>query len=307
MALAEAISSSLQIPTTLIWRMARKASKAYMQYRILKKNGEYRLIHHPSRPLKALQRWLLRNIISQWPVHNAAFAYRQNRGIKGNASSHVKSRYLLRMDFEDFFPSITSEDIDFYLKRKPPGTEDWIDEDRDLFLRIVCRQQRLTIGAPTSPALSNALCYELDCRLTSRSSTENVVYTRYADDLFFSTVGKDILASFPPIVIQEVKSLQCPANLKVNIAKTRHSSKKGRRRVTGLVLTSDGRISLGRSRKRYIRRQIHLLNQLSLKERGQLAGLIAYAMSIEPGIIKALIQKFGPNRVAEARNCSKSP
>ena len=210
------------------------------------------------------------------------------------------------MDFQDFFPSITSQDIQFYLNKKPPGTDDWSGEDQDLFLNIVCHHKRLVIGAPTSPALSNALCFELDNRLTSRSLAENVVYTRYADDLFFSTVRKDILASFPQIVTQEVNSLQCPANLKVNTAKTRHASKKGRRRVTGLVLTSDGRISLGRSKKRYIRRQIHLLNQLSQKERSQLAGLISYAMSIEPDIIDALIQKFGPDAVAEARNCPKS-
>jgi RNA-directed DNA polymerase len=302
MALVEAMSSSLQLPTDLILRIARKASHAYKEYKIPKRDGGHRLIHHPSRELKALQRWLLRNIVSKWPVHPAAFAYRKGIGIKGNASMHVKSRYLLRMDFEDFFPSITAKDIDFYLKSKPPETQDWKAEDRRLFMQLVCRKECLTIGAPTSPALSNALCHELDCRLSAKSEAEGVVYTRYADDLFFSTTRRDSLASFPQTVTAEVSAIKCPGNLKVNPRKTRHASKKGRRQVTGLVLSSDGRIALGRSRKRYIRRQVHRLDQLTTKERSNLAGLIAHAMSIEPDIINSLILKFGPDRVEKARS-----
>ena len=302
MGLIDTISSGLQLPVPLIGNVVRKASYAYKEYRIPKIKGGYHLIHHPSKELKALQRWLLRNIVTKWPVHNAAFAYREGRGIKGNASMHVKSRYLLRMDFENFFPSITWEDIDFYLRSKPPGTEGWSDVDRDLFLQIVCRKRCLVIGAPTSPAVSNALCFELDKRLSTKSEAEDVVYTRYADDLFFSTAQRDILGKFPKIVSEEVNAIRCPANLRVNMEKTRHASKRGRRQVTGLVLSSDGRIALGRYRKRYIRRQLYRLDQLSLKERNELSGLIAYAMSVETDIINDLILKFGQERVAKARN-----
>ena len=67
------------------------------------------MIHHPARELKTLQRWLLRRVISDFPVHSAAVAYRNGVTIWDNALAHVRNHFLLRMDLTDFFPSITFE------------------------------------------------------------------------------------------------------------------------------------------------------------------------------------------------------
>jgi RNA-directed DNA polymerase len=254
--------------------------------------------------LKTLQRWLLANVIKTWPVHECSYAYIRERGIKANARRHVDSRYLLRVDIEDFFPSIKDLDLRTYLAGRPPGTADWDEDDIQFFINVVSRSGVLTIGAPTSPSLSNVICWSLDASLEALAAEHGATYTRYADDLFFSTVRANVLGSFPMLIAEILSQLPYPTGLRLNRDKTRHSSKRGLRRVTGLVLGSDGRVSLGRGRKRFIRRQIHKLETLTPTDRQRLAGLIAFAMDVEPDIVNSLVLKYGPRRVASARNPS---
>jgi len=297
------MSTTLGLPKRVIQALSRKASHAYKVYTIPKRDGGARVIHHPSKELKALQRWLVYNVISHWPVHSAAMAYRPNLNILANATKHNHSRFLLRMDFQDFFPSITSEDVNTYLENLRFSEQlKWDSGDLELFAALVCRQGVLTIGAPSSPALSNALCFDLDQQLESLAHARNVIYTRYADDLFFSTIRPDVLKDFPDLVKEVAKDLSCPAGLMVKESKTRHSSKKGRRQVTGLLLGSDDVIGIGRPRKRYIRGLIHKFDSLTPTEKRRLAGLLAFARSIEPDFVNALILKFGTERIAEVQN-----
>ena len=300
--LLKQMATGLGLPEGVVQALARKASHSYKSYTIPKRTGGVREIHHPSKELKALQRWLLQNVIGKWPVHPAAMAYRPKVSILQNARKHVGSRFLLRMDFKGFFPSITSDDVKLFLRNSGfSQQENWDGTDVELFTSIVCRNGRLTIGAPSSPALSNALCYELDHKLESLAHERSTVYTRYADDLFLSTEQPDVLKDFRDLVVSVVTSLACPAALVVNESKTRHSSKKRRRRVTGLVLGSDNRVGVGRWRKRYIRGLIHRFPSLSPTDKGSLAGLLSFARSVEPDFVNALILKFGVKRVAEAQ------
>lgn len=303
--LLEQMSNGLVLPTGLVRGVARKANHAYKSYVVPKRSGGGRLIHHPSRELKALQRWLLGNVIDRWQVHECAVAYRAGRGIRFNADQHRDSWFLLRMDLECFFPSITENDIRLYLESfTPPGAAVWTPDDVELFLRLVCIEGCLTVGAPTSPALSNAICYELDHRLNGAAQEREVRYTRYADDLFFSTRQRDVLGLFVDEVRDIVQQIDIPAQLRINEKKTRHSSRKGCRRVTGLVLSTDATISIGRSRKRYIRRQIHRYDGLTQEEKRELAGLLAFAQDVEPDLLNRLILKYGPGPIASARKSS---
>jgi RNA-directed DNA polymerase len=260
--IVERMAAELGLPTTFIESLSRTASHEYKAYPIAKRTGGYRIIHHPSQRLKALQRWLLVNVIEAWPVHSAATAYRKGQSIFDNASVHAASRYLLRMDLTNFFPSITQVDLAKYIAESPAWFSDWTPSDIDLFCRLVCRGAVLTIGAPTSPALSNSICYDMDSRLQGVSAKNKVAYTRYADDLFFSTDRPNVLRQIEEEVKKVVSELKLPANLNVNVGKTRHSSKRGARRVTGIVLGSDGRPYVGRGLKRKIRALVYSVDSL---------------------------------------------
>jgi RNA-directed DNA polymerase len=294
------MSSDLGLTSDFVLNLASSASHRYKVYKIRKKDGGLRSISHPSRPLKALQRWLLANVINSFPVHDAAAAYRRGRSILDNARIHEKSRYLLRMDLAEFFPSITEQDIQQYIRENQNLFQGWSTVDVSVFCHLVCRHSQLTIGAPTSPALSNAICYDIDVRIHTLCSKRGVAYSRYADDLFFSTSKADVLRQIEEEVGKVITESKLPADLKVNAAKTRRSSKKGLRHVTGIVLGSDGKVHIGRRLKRQIRGLIFRVESLDVATRASLAGMIAYAIGFDPQFMNSLISKYGLAKVREA-------
>jgi RNA-directed DNA polymerase len=305
--LLDAIHEGTGIPRVRIREVARRADHLYKEFAIAKHNGEKREVHHPVWALKWIQRWLADAIMSQWPVHDAAFAYRSGRSIRDNAARHAGNHYLLSLDLKGFFPSIRFGDVLRYLKSTPPGTERWTDFDRRLFCRIACRHGGLTIGAPSSPVLSNALCHELDEQLSRLADESGLTYSRYADDLFFSTRQPDLLREVPARVSGVLKGLVVTKHLYLNSSKTRHMSRRGRRRVTGLILTTSGDLSIGRARKRQIRSLVHRHDDLDADERLRLAGLLAFGASIEDGLIQSLTRKYGAARIEAARKGSVEP
>lgn len=292
--LIQRISKSLLVPEKSIMQVIQSASHQYKTYTIAKRNGDRRTIHHPSKRLKALQRWIATEVISKFPVHESAMAYRQGISIRDNAEAHRGSAFLLRMDFSKFFESISSEDIVAFLG----SVRDFKPHDIDTFVKLVCRNGALTIGAPSSPSLSNAMCLELDSRIAAYCSAHEINYTRYADDLFFSTTKPNILGLVPDTVANIIASLPYPANLSINKTKTKHSSKKGLRRITGLTLTPDGGVVVGRGLKRSVRARIYKFDGLDNDAREQLLGHLAYIQSIDPDFINALTEKYGSKLIS---------
>jgi RNA-directed DNA polymerase len=291
--IVETMAEQLGLPPAFIVKIANGASHQYKEYSIAKRGGGHRIIHHPSRRLKALQRWIDDNILSSLPVHPAAFAYRKGRSTAHNAQHHATSRYLLRIDLQNFFPSIREEDFHSYLNFNPKRFEGWSADDFVLISKLLFRYGTLSIGAPTSPSLSNAICFPLDVALQSVADANDVRYTRYADDLFFSSQQKGVLANLEPLISHEVEKLPFPSHLRVNQSKTRHSSKKGARRVTGITLGSDGEIHVPRPYKRQIRTLIYKWDQLGDDEKLRVQGLIAYVTGVEPDFANKLALKYG--------------
>lgn len=298
--IVQQMAQALGLPESSVQGIAYAASHSYKKYTIKKAGGGERTIFHPSRALKSLQRWLNAAVISSWPVHSSAMAYRKGLSIRHNASAHQHSKYLLRMDFSDFFGSIKSTDVDEYAGSRPALFSQWTADDMVVFKRIAFRNGTLTIGAPTSPSISNALCVDLDVQLFDLCAKHQVTYTRYADDLFFSTIYPDVLAGIEGKVASITAALKLPAGLSLNKAKTRHSSKKGARRVTGIVLGSDGETYIGRDLKRRIRAMLHTYETLSLEERAKLKGLLGYATGLDPDFKNSLITKYGLTVVQQA-------
>ena len=291
-------------PRPFVEAFARGASHAYKSYPIKKRTGGTREINHPSKQLKGLQRWLLANVIEGLPVHPAATAYQKGKSIFDNAAVHANSKFLLRMDFTNFFPSITEGDLKRYIRERSLLFTEWTTLDIDVFCRLLCRKSALTIGAPTSPGISNAICYDMDSAITTLCIARNVAYTRYADDLFFSTRSRDVLRPLEMDISTLIAGLQMPGHLAINAAKTRHSSKRRARRVTGIVLGCDGTPYIGRDLKRKIRAMIYQIDSLDGPARLKLAGFLSYAVGFDPDFMNSLITKYGHPLMRKARTPS---
>lgn len=291
----EQISTRLALPVPFLRKLASTASHRYKEYPIKKKTGGERIIHHPARELKVVQNWLLRNVLVKLPVHDRATAYVKGSSIRRNAEMHVANNYIRRVDFQEFFPSLTGSDVIAVLRanQREVAKEELSGQDIDFIRHIVCRHDRLTIGAPTSPHLSNAIMFEFDKTWSQRAQALEVTYTRYADDLYFSTNQPNVLQGMLNGLQQSLNRGGVPT-LKINDHKTAFSSRKRRRLAAGLVLTSDRKISIGRHKKRLLKSLVNKLKhkQLQPEQLAHLRGWIAYLRSVEPIFVLALQRKY---------------
>lgn len=290
----EQIEQATGVASQELMKIVVSANYRYRTYHIPKRTGGYRTICHPAPELKYLQRWLNRKIFSQLPIHQSAYAYKKSVGISANAKVHVYNNFFLKIDFKDFFPSLKKCDVEKVLKNRRLLWDDLTDADIEIILKIVCKEGALTIGAPSSPILSNALLYEFDCHISELCSSREIVYSRYADDLFLSTKHPNILSSTLQLIRDGLKTRQSP-KLKINEKKTIYTSRKRKRMAAGLVLTSDKKLSIGRKKKREIRTLVHLYsqNKISLDSLSYLCGYLAFVKSVEPEFLQRISNKFG--------------
>ena len=290
--------------TTLI----ATAPTRYKDHYIDKRNGRgKRLISQPTKEIKFLQRLLISRELANLPIHSAAVAYRQGLSIVAHAEPHASANYLLKLDFKDFFPSITSEALARNLKHDKNYTaaELW------LITRILCRldrqseRLRLSIGAPSSPFISNYMLFEFDQRLTEFCDQKNIKYTRYADDLALSSNVPKVLDEAKKMV-EKLLSDFSYLGLVLNEEKTVNVSQKNRRTLVGLTLSNAGNVSVGRDAKRLIRAQMHRASQgqLSVVEFLSLKGRLAFLLSVDPEFVHSLCSKYGFSNV-EAVSFSK--
>jgi RNA-directed DNA polymerase len=285
--------------------IARTGPKRYKIYQIDKRSGGRRTICHPSRELKALQYFFLREVLADLPVHDSATAYKSGASIRENAERHKHSRVILKLDFNNFFNSIKVSDWRAYLASR---FREWTEEDAAFSAFVMFwgeggyQPSCLAVGAPTSPLVSNALMYRFDDLLSDYGQKNNLNYTRYADDITFSTYGFINKLAVLRKVRLTLREIEYP-KLRLNPNKTRLASKATMRQVTGLVLTNEQRVSLGRGKKRIISSMIHhaINGSLEMEMQVRLRGLLAFAQDVEPTFVAALAVKYGDAQLRAIR------
>lgn len=279
--------------------LASKLPLHYKVYKIPKRSLGFRTIAQPTSQLKDIQRELVELLESKIQVHECAVAYRKGIGIRDNSLAHIQSNYLLKLDLENFFNSITPK---IFFKSIEKQNVIISEKDKFIIEQIAFwnRSRRkngrlvLSVGAPSSPLISNISLFFFDERVKKICQKLNVSYTRYADDMTFSTKEKNVL----PRVINNIKKTLkyfFGSKIIINDQKTTLSSKAHNRHVTGITLTNDNKISIGRSRKRYISALTHKFKfaNLNLTDTLHLKGLLSYASYIEPSFIRRLEKKYG--------------
>ncbi|OLU23924.1 retron St85 family RNA-directed DNA polymerase [Pseudomonas sp. PA27(2017)] len=292
--LIDALLSDLALSKEQFLRIASRAPRTYKIYPILKKNGGIRVIAQPARETKYIQSWLANNVFGLLPVHDSATAYRKGSSIKVNAQMHAANPYIVKLDFTNFFPSIKSSDVFAHLKQFLIGAT---DSELKIFTLLSCFNNNgelcLSIGSPLSPGLSNSIMYEFDSIISDWAAGNNFIYTRYADDLTFSTPIKGASEAVVDKVREVIGKIAYP-RLSLNEKKTIHLSRKGCRRVTGLVLSNSGSVSIGRDKKREISAMVHRfsIGKISHDDLRRLQGLLGFVQDVEPLFIARLRAKY---------------
>ncbi|HDX8900242.1 TPA: retron St85 family RNA-directed DNA polymerase [Klebsiella michiganensis] len=272
------------------------APSKYKVYRIPKRTTGFRIIAQPAKELKHYQRAFMGNY--RFPVHECAMAYQEGKSIRDNALVHAHNPYLLKTDLENFFNSITPDIFWRCIESCPVDAPQFQYEDRRyverlLFWQPAKRSKRLmlSVGAPSSPVISNFCLLELDRYISEECERLGVAYTRYADDLTFSTQQPGVLSAIPALV-ESLLKLLFNSKLRLNRNKTLFSSRAHNRHVTGVTLNNEGELSLGRERKRFIKHLIHQYDKLDEADKAYLVGLLAFASHIEPEFIIRMNAKY---------------
>ena len=280
------------------FRYVRTAPFRYKTYTIPKRSGGFREISQPAKDLKSIQRYVLAKfILPNLEFHECATAYRKKHNIADNARPHLENQFLLKMDFKDFFPSIKAVDFSEYiLNRSIVASMDEAVILGRIFFKNTNGELRLSIGSPGSPPISNALMMDFDHQISSMCKSSDISFTRYSDDLTFSSDVKGILFGVPNQV-QEVLERMPRPKLLINAEKTKFSSKKFNRHVTGITITNDGLMSLGRETKRMVRSKVFNAPNMQPKELQRLRGYLSYAKQIEPSFVTKLWEKYSTQMI----------
>ena len=226
-----------------------------------------------------------------------------------NAAVHTNSKMILKMDVTDFFPTVTWRRVRGVFRRAG------YREQTSTLLALICTEAPREIvqhdgktyfvslgdrclpqGAPTSPAITNALCLRLDRRLTALAKKLGWRYSRYADDMTFSLPnehkGKPQLGK----LLGCVRRVVIAEGFEVKDEKTRVHRNGGRQSVTGLTVNGDGVPRTPRKLRRELRAAIHnFKNGKPLKEGEtlpRLMGMAAYVYMTDAKRGKAMLQEL---------------
>jgi len=226
----------------------------YTSFPIKKKSGGNRRIHAPVKGLKSILRSL--NFVLQcvYEPHKAATGFVLNKSIVDNAKAHVGNRFVYNLDLKDFFHSFDRNRVKMGFIYEPfnLGGE---QEPLAFLLASLCThpfeidgemKTMLPQGSPTSPTITNILCKKLDRKLTGLANRFGAKYTRYADDITFSSPHNFYTREdFQNELLRIIEEDQ---QLEINPKKTRLQKTANRQEVTGLVVNE--RVNV---RRRYIK------------------------------------------------------
>ena len=252
------IADAMKVSTDdLVWLCYERSTTEtdhYSRFEIPKRSGGVRLISSPKPKMRIAQSWINLNILEKLTPSSYCYAFRPKTSILDNAEQHVKKKVIVKLDVRDFFPSITFNRVRGYFEYLGynPGVATVLallttDAPR-VRITIKGRSQIVAVGARslpqgacTSPALANLIASRLDARLAGFIETLDGQwsYTRYADDLTFSTTDEE-----PPIgqLIATVGRIAKDENFEIKAEKTRIMRSPRRQSVTGLIVGDEVRI-----------------------------------------------------------------
>lgn len=284
------LANYLKIPYKSFIYILYHLKNPYYSFEIPKKDGTTRNIHAPHPKLKSLQKNIKILLEKQYNLmctdknsHKAVHGFIKERSIFTNANIHKNKSVVFNIDIEKFFESIHFGRVrGFLIKNK----YFMLNEDVATTLaKLICHDGHLPQGAPTSPVMSNLILNIFDVKVLEICKRYSVDYTRYADDLTFSSNSKDFFENFGDFY-KEIETLINRNGFKLNGAKYRIQLKNSRQEVTGLIVNNKINI-----KKEYYKNTRAMVNNIinnniatlndNILSLNQLEGRLSFIHSIE--------------------------
>lgn len=216
----------------------------YKQFSLKKKSGGIRSISSPRYKLKTIQKCINEILNSLYIPNKSATGFVPKKSIVDNAKLHVGKQYVFNTDLKDFFPSTDFRRVKTVLGFRPFNLIDENEKQKTkeekgrgflgfLIANLCCENGCLPQGAPTSPTLTNIVCQRLDKKLYKYAKSIKANYSRYADDITFSSNKPIFDEKFNAKLIEII---EVEENFKINFDKERLQHISQRQSVTGLIV-----------------------------------------------------------------------
>ena len=251
-----------QVPYWRLRAAVERAPYTYRHFTIRKRSGGFRRISVPHPDVMTAQRWLTAHVLNRQAVHPASYAFRPGASITQCAARHTGARWLIKLDIAGFFDAISEIAVfrvfrslgyepllSFELARLTTCTasshlryryQEWKNYGRHSKIEQYkdARIGHLPQGAPTSPMLSNLVMREVDEKISSISSDAGLNFTRYSDDMTFST-RQCFDRRRAARIVNRVSTTLRPLGLWLNTKKTVIVPPGARKVVLGLLVDGD--------------------------------------------------------------------
>lgn len=297
-------------------------TKKYNRFFIKKRNKGYREIMAPHKDLKYIQKWLLFNILSKYPLRDSCKGFRNGISIKDNALVHTNAKVVLKVDLLKFYDTITErrvygvfQKMGFAKNLSYSFSKLCTSKHHDKYWQDFSYSEKLTLkelfeerpsilpqGAPSSPTLANIIATNLDRRFDALAEKMNFSYSRYADDLTFSIKNEGKL---PPLYL--IRKIVNEENFFINENKVSYMHRGSKQYVTGLSVTNG--VHTSKKYRKEIERHIHFCRKYgveshlqrnkkefplynSLKFHDYLYGHICFIHSVDEKASKKLLENF---------------
>ncbi len=272
------LSVAIGVSPHFINSIIKNKDKYYRIFPIAKGKGKkVRIIESPKVGLKIIQSWLAHHLATNdnIPVSDSAYAFIPGKnGIYEAAFRHCNAKWVLSIDLRDFFHSI---DFDRVIN----GLENtgYTFEQSGKIAAIVTYKNRLPQGAPSSPVLSNIVFKDTDDKINDIIADKKIIYTRYADDLTFSS---DDLSIDVENLKQNIINLLENENWTIATEKLKISKLPNRLKVHGF-LVHDVKPRLTKGYRNKLRTYEHLLRNGKIIESdlNRIRGHVNYGKHID--------------------------
>lgn len=258
---------------------ARRRILSYKEFDIPKKSGGTRRITAPVGKLKGVLKCLSQILAPYYSPLESTHGFTVGRSVASNASVHVDKNYVLNIDLRDFFPSISSARVKKALLNH--GLNQEVSEliSRLVTIPVAKEGSQITVhalpqGSPCSPLISNMVCQNLDRRLAGLAKRFGVEYTRYADDMTFSS-NHHVYAAGEEF-FTELRRIIEDCGFTINERKTRLQKRGSRQEVTGVIVNE--KTNAHRSFRKNLRAAVFAAETFGCtrKEYNSIMGKISY-------------------------------
>jgi RNA-directed DNA polymerase len=296
--------------------------KRYSYFKLKKERGGYREIASPSKDLKFIQKWILKNILEKYPLTDNCTGFREGLSIYDNAKPHENKKYILKLDLLKFYDTITEKRVYgvfsslgysknlavsfaklLTVRHRPSYWESFDYKDQITLKDLITKKPAiLPQGSPASPTLANIIANNLDKRIKGLSKKYDFNYTRYADDLTFSADSKKQLPK-----IKLIKEIILEEGFFLNENKVRLLKKGIKQYVTGLTISNG--INVSKKYRKEIGSHIYYCKKYGVqnhlmyitKSKEKTKGILVYHDWLYGHIcfIKSINSKFGDKLLKE--------